>query len=123
MLEPLFGAAKHELWSRAHVLALPTYSEGLPLALLEGMAAGCIPVITPVGGIPDAVQDHVQGILVAPRNPLEVADALQELHEDRMGLRRMAVAGRQKVVERYSHSRCAADFRRLYASLSTSPAE
>ncbi len=120
---PVFGAAKHELWSRAHVLAMPTHWEGLPLALLESMAAGCVPVITPVGGIPDVVQDHVQGILVSPRDPAGLADALQELHEDREAVWRMAIAGRERLVERYSRSRLAADFRRLYERLSDSAVE
>jgi glycosyltransferase involved in cell wall biosynthesis len=114
---PVFGAAKHEMWSRAHVLAMPTHWEGLPLALLESMAAGCVPVITPVGGIPDVVQDHVQGILISPRDPPGLADALQELHEDRQAVWRMAIAGRRRVVEGYSRSRLAEDFRRLYAQL------
>ena len=117
LLDPVFGAAKHELWGSAHVLALPTYSEGLPLALLESMSAGAVPVITPVGGIPDVVRDRVHGLFVAPRSPIEVADALQQLHEDRESLWRMALAGRQRIVEQYSVTRFTSEFQRLYATL------
>ena len=117
LLEPVFGHAKQQLWRSANVLALPSYSEGLPLALLESMCAGTVPVITPVGGIPDVMQNQVHGLFVSPRNPIEVADALQQLHEDREGLRRMAIAGRQRIVDQYSVGRFASEFQSLYADL------
>jgi glycosyltransferase involved in cell wall biosynthesis len=99
------------------VLAFPTHGEGLPYALLESMAAGAVPVISPVGGIPDVMQDQVHGVFVPPRNPRALADALERLHHDRASLQRMAVAGRQRIVEQYSVSRMTADFQHLYASL------
>jgi glycosyltransferase involved in cell wall biosynthesis len=117
LLGPVFGAAKEQLWRSANVLAFPSHGEGLPYALLESMAAGAVPVITPVGGIPDVVQDQVHGVFVPPRNPRALADALEQLHHDRASLQRMAVAGRQRIVERYSVDRLAAEFQQLYKSL------
>lgn len=117
LLGPVFGAAKEELWRSANVLAFPSHGEGLPYALLESMAAGVVPVISPVGGIPDVMQDQVHGVFVPPRNPRALADALERLHHDRPSLQRMAVAGRQRIVDQYSVSRMAAEFHRLYASL------
>lgn len=108
---------KRELWKGANVLVLPSHTEGLPCALLECMAAGIVPVVTAVGGIGDAVQDRVHGLLVPPRDPRQLADALEVLHEDREALRRMALAGRQHIAERYSLARFQADFRKLYAAL------
>jgi glycosyltransferase involved in cell wall biosynthesis len=105
------------LWRSANVLAFPTHGEGLPYALLESMAAGAVPVITPVGGIPDVMQDQVHGVFVPPRNPGALADALERLHHDRASLQRMALAGRQRIVDQYSVSRMAAEFHGLYASL------
>jgi glycosyltransferase involved in cell wall biosynthesis len=117
-LGPVFGAAKQELWQKANVFAFPTFHhEGLPYALLESMAAGAVPVVSPVGAIPDVVQDQVHGMFVPPRNPAAIADAFERLHHDRDSLRRMALAGRQRILEHYSVSRLAGDFRRLYASL------
>jgi len=117
LLGPVFGAAKEQLWRSANVLAFPTHGEGLPYALLESMAAGAVPVISPVGGIPDVMQDEVHGVFVPPRNPRALADALERLHHDRASLQRMAVAGRQRIVDHYSVSRMTADFQHLYASL------
>jgi len=63
------------------------------------------------------LQDQVPGFFVPPRKPRALADALERLHHDRPSLQRMAVAGRQRIVDQYSVSRMAAEFHRLYASL------
>ena len=75
----LFGSAKQQLWQDADVLALATYREGLPYALLEAMAGGAVPVTTPVGAIPDVVQDGVHGLFVPARDPQALANALERL--------------------------------------------
>lgn len=113
----LFGSEKQQLWQDADVLALPTYREGLPYALLEAMAGGAVPVTTPVGAIPDVVQDGVHGVLVPPRDPQALANALERLATDRQLLHRLALAARARVVEHYSVARMAREFAALYASL------
>jgi glycosyltransferase involved in cell wall biosynthesis len=117
LLGPVFGEAKQQLWRSANVLAFPSHGEGLPYALLESMAAGAVPVISAVGGIPDVMQDEVHGLFVPPRDPRAIADALERLHRDRASLRRMAVAARQRIVDQYSVGRLAAEFQELYNSL------
>jgi len=115
---PLYGEAKNALWRSAHVFAFPTYHrEGLPYALLEAMAAGAVPVTTRVGAIPDVLVDGVNGVLVAAKDPADVADALRRLDADRHQLARMAEAGRSRVLLHYTVSRLADDFRRVYLRL------
>lgn len=118
LLGPVFDAAKDHLWQEADVFAFPTYHrEGLPYALLEAMAGGAVPVISPVGAIPDVIQDGVQGVLVPDRDPVALAGALERLAADRAQLYRMALAGRTRVLEQYSVSRLAAEFAALYGKL------
>lgn len=65
------------LMRAASVVCLPSHSEGVPNVLLEAMACGTPVVATSVGGIPEVVPPHA-GILVAPRQPAALADALGE---------------------------------------------
>jgi glycosyltransferase involved in cell wall biosynthesis len=114
----VFGAAKQQLWQQADVLAFPTYHrEGLPYALLEAMASGAVPVVSPIGAIPDVVQDEVNGLLVPARDAPALANALERLARDRPLLRRLALAAHLRVVNHYSLARMAEEFGALYAQL------
>jgi glycosyltransferase involved in cell wall biosynthesis len=88
--------------------------EGLPYSLLEAMAAGCVPITTPLAAIPDVIRDGEQGMLVPVNDPNGLARAVAALDDDREGLIRMAKAARLRVLERYTVSRLADDFRQLY---------
>ncbi|TCD01980.1 glycosyltransferase family 1 protein [Pedobacter frigidisoli] len=57
---------KLEALSKSDTVVLPSYNEGLPVALLEAMAAGKVVLSTPVGGIPDLVYEDVNGFLIKP---------------------------------------------------------
>jgi glycosyltransferase involved in cell wall biosynthesis len=116
----VFGRAKEQLWQAAQVLAFPTYHrEGLPYALLEAMAHGVVPVISPVGAIPDVLQHEAQGLFVPARDPQALANALERLANDRPLLHRLALAGRARIVEHYSVPRMAREFEELYARLAS----
>lgn len=60
----------------ADIYVLPSYDEGLPMGVLEGMAAGLPVISTPVGGIPEAVIDGQNGFLVAPGDSATLAEKL-----------------------------------------------
>jgi glycosyltransferase involved in cell wall biosynthesis len=72
-----------------------SHVEGMPVAVLEAMAAGLPVVATRVGGNEEAVLDGVSGILVPPRSAHDLADALVRLLNDPEGARRMAGEGRR----------------------------
>jgi len=119
---PAYGDLKARLLSQADVLLLPSYSEGLPYSLLEAMAAGVVPVVTPVGAIPDVVSDGEHGVLVPPRDAEAIAQALAKLAADRICVARMSAACRKRVASGYSIERVAKDFSELYWGLCARPA-
>jgi glycosyltransferase involved in cell wall biosynthesis len=114
---PAFGERKAKLLGEAEVFVLPSYHEGLPYALLEGMATGLVPIVTRVGAIPDVVVEGVHGVFVPSRDPESIAQAIVALAADRARLARMSVACRERVASSYSIERLAAGFGALYAGL------
>ena len=63
-------------------MALTSRNEGSPVSLIEAMAAGRPVVATRIGGVPDLVEDGVNGYLVEPGQPAAIAEALLALLED-----------------------------------------
>src|SRR5262249_49286176 len=84
------------------VFALSSLSEGLPLAVLEAMAAALPIVATNVGMLPELLEEGENGFLVAPRAVEALAARLAQLANDRALARRLGAAGRQKVECEYS---------------------
>jgi glycosyltransferase involved in cell wall biosynthesis len=68
--------------SDARILLISSDAEGLPFALIEGMAAGCVPVCSSVGSIPEIIRHDVSGILVKPGNAAAIAEAVKGLLTD-----------------------------------------
>ena len=73
--------------------------DGVPVAMLEAMARGVPVVTTPVGGIPEVIEDGVSGRLVPPGNPEAMADVLGALRDDPTQCRHLGLAGRARVRE------------------------
>lgn len=89
--------ARDELLSAAHIFVLPSRDEGLPMALLEAMACGLVPVTTTAGSIGEVVSDGVNGLLVQPGSPPQIACALTSLVKDERMRARLAAAARGRV--------------------------
>lgn len=114
--------AKSHWLGRATMLVLPSHFEALPVSLLEAMAHGVPVVATRVGGIPDLVDDERCGLLVAPRDPAALANAIRRLLADAALSARLAHAARREVEERYAVEAINARLGRLYEDLGARPA-
>ncbi|MFQ5873794.1 MAG: glycosyltransferase [Dehalococcoidia bacterium] len=99
------------------VFVLSSLYEGLPVALLEAMALGKPAVATHVGGIPEVVDDRVNGFLVEPRNPEMLAEGIIKLLQDD-GLRsRMSQMAMQKIQVKFAIQHMVAAVEQVYASV------
>jgi glycosyltransferase involved in cell wall biosynthesis len=104
------------------VLALPSYTEGLPNVVLEAFAAGVPVVATAVGGTPELVSDGVNGYLVAPGDCGTLAERILAVLSDDARRKDMGRIGQQLVRRRFSFSSQAGEYRQLLNDLVTLPA-
>jgi glycosyltransferase involved in cell wall biosynthesis len=93
---------------------LSSVKEGLPFAILEAGSAG-IPVIsTSVGGIPEVIKNLENGILIAPRRPQEIKNALVYLDEHPEVLDVMVTNFKKKIEQKYNFELIVTDIKKLY---------
>lgn len=96
------------LLAKANVFVLPSYNEGLPMALLEAMGWGLPVITTPVGGIPEVVIQAKNGLLVDPGNVQQLSEAMQALIKSESLRLSLGRAARVQVtpldVKNYSYS-------------------
>jgi glycosyltransferase involved in cell wall biosynthesis len=93
----LAPAERDRILASAHVFVLPSRDEGLPMALLESMGHGLVPVVSPVGSIGEVVQDGENGLLVPPGDVPALTRALESLVKDNDMRERLAKAARSTV--------------------------
>lgn len=91
--------------------------EGIPMSVLEAMALGIPPVVPRVGGLPEMITDGVEGFLVDGRDPEPFVRRCLELFRDCGLRRRMGLAARQRVVERFSVARMVDGYMDVYRQL------
>lgn len=87
------------------VFVLTSFHEGLPMALMEAMAAGAVPVCTRVGGMEEVITDGVDGILIPSGDADALASALARLTSDESLVREMRENARKTATEKFSVTR------------------
>lgn len=107
----------HHIYPALDLLVLGSHSEGMPFALLEGMACAIPVVATNVGGVCEVVESEKTGLLAIPGDPESIAHGVLQLIKAPERRRAMGVQARQRMVERFSFSQSAEKMVNLLASL------
>ena len=102
-----------DLLRAADIFALSSVWEGFPIAVMEAMSTGLPCVATRVGGVPDAIEHEVHGLLVPPSCPAELARALEQMIGDPVRRAEMAQASRTRS-DAFDIRRCEAALLRRY---------
>jgi sugar transferase (PEP-CTERM/EpsH1 system associated) len=110
-------AAIERVYASLDVFVLCSRSEGLSNTILEAMAARVAVVATRVGGADELVEDGATGVLVPPRDPAALADAIGWLCRDAELRDQMAAAGRRRALTRFTLERMLREYRDMYCRL------
>jgi len=106
------------LLGAADLVLMSSLSEGIPLSLIEGMAAGLPVLATRVGGIPEMVEEGRTGLLVAAEDDEAMARQILYLAEDAAARDRLGQAGRERASDLFSEERMVAEYDRAYQDMS-----
>ena len=115
------GKVPHHLlpyfYSAAYVYVLPSLLEGFPATILEAMACGTPVIATKVGGVSEAIVNHVNGILIDPGSIDQLCDALEYILSDSNYRNKLSSAAREIIKNKFSWNNIAEQYRNLYMTL------
>jgi glycosyltransferase involved in cell wall biosynthesis len=98
----LAGSVPHEdiqsYYEKADVFVLPSLNEGIPVVLMEAMSKGLPVIATNITGVPELVKNDVDGILVAPGNSVELAEAMMKVSKDTGLQKYLGARARERIV-------------------------
>jgi glycosyltransferase involved in cell wall biosynthesis len=95
------GIQKTQLLMQCNIFLLPSYFEGLPMALLESMSFGLIPITTNVGSIKYLITNDVNGILVHKNSSEEISEAIIKISQDAEYAQKLSTTARQYVFQNF----------------------
>lgn len=106
-----------QLYQQATIYVLPSHYEGLPTVLLEAMACGCPVVATSVSGNLDVLTQGHDGILVPPKSPDKIAEAVLKLLDNEKMMNTLGINARNTIENRFTWSIISKKFLHFYNSL------
>lgn len=115
LLGPLVPQKLGALYNKARIFVLPSVCyEGFPTVLLEAMAHGLPIVCSRIGGLPEIVEDGINGLLYEPGNGAELAGRIQMLWQNPALCEKLGEAGRRKFQEKYDAEKLMDGLMRIY---------
>jgi glycosyltransferase involved in cell wall biosynthesis len=99
------------------VFVMPSLHEGIPMALLEAMRAGCPIVASAVGGIPEVIRDGKEGMLVPSKDPKALAQAIGAMYASTPNRARFSRTGQERVAAEFGSERMASRTKDFYMDL------
>lgn len=108
---------KIELFKTHHILALPSYGEGQPISIIEGLASGMAILSTKVGSIPEIIKQSVNGILVDRGDIKQIGNAIKKLVSNESELIAISKRNRILAVEKFNFKRVINNNINIYNSL------
>ena len=108
---------KQKYLRECNIFVLPTYFEGLPVSLLEGMAYGCACIATRVGSIPQIMENNKEGLLINPKSKEELMAVISYYFENPMEQEKMGAKAEEKIRAGYEIKASVEKLIRLYSEV------
>jgi len=106
-----------ELLSISKLFILPSYSEGLPVSVLEAMSSELPVIATDVGGMREVIKDGENGYLIPPGNPQVLADRVRYCIHNELLAKELSKKGRPFVVDKFSLDTMLGNYESMYENL------
>lgn len=106
-----------DILAASDIFVLPSRWEGLPLVIIEAMFAGLPIVASRVGGIPELVQENVNGFLVPRSDSAALSQALKMLIADKSLREQMGQMSRQRALQKFTMHRMIEEYKKLYREM------
>lgn len=111
--------SKIELLERSSIFALPSYNEGLPVSILEAMAAGLPVISTNIGGIPEQIDHKASGFIIKPGDTESLLNHIKFLLENEDARKQLGEAAKYKVDKSFSLNVIGDEILNMYAVLTS----
>ncbi|MGR5066511.1 glycosyltransferase family 4 protein [Photobacterium sp. DNB22_13_2] len=112
------GEHKANLLNASDVYVLPSYNEGFPMGVLEAMSSGVVVVSSTAGGIPDAITNKEEGLLIEPGDIDALAEALVEMITNRVQNQELSNRAKNKFDNCFSINAIEPQLEKIYKELS-----
>ena len=102
---------------KSKIFVLPSVSEGMPNSLMEAMALEMPCLATNVGGVPELIENNVDGLIFEPKNPKKFADLIRLLLEDENLQKKLGINARKKMINKFNWNQIIEKLEILYRKL------
>jgi glycosyltransferase involved in cell wall biosynthesis len=106
-----------DMLSAIDVLVVPSLLEGFPMITLEGMAMAKPIIATRINGITEQLVDGESGILIPPKDPVAIAEAIVRLSTDKELAQKLGSEGRRRVEKEFTVEKMVSETEKVYQSL------
>ena len=113
------GKQKEDAIRASRIYCLPSKHEGMPMSVLEAMSYGLVTIATPVGGVPQVIQDGVNGYLMTIDDSDRLAQIINALLDDDALAVRIGAAGRKTIVDSFGMESFVRDLIHVYEEVSS----
>lgn len=111
------GQSKFDFLRNLDVFVLPSYFEGLPISLLECMSYGIVPIVTPVGSIPEVIKNGENGLFIKIKDPDSIVNAVKSLLSNKKLVMSLGTKARETVFRDFSPESFVEKLNAIYANI------